>query len=320
MMSADIQNVKSIDNPIILNRTEFDITYPHVNAPKEQQEREKKAEIFEGLIRSFFMGSVLIKNDPEVEINGIGLKDYYKNQILEVTNPRDPLYVGSYSSMQEELEKQYGHRDNCACYQQTVETCALVIGLDITENEIWNNLTSSEKNQIAEFLSDWGHGATVPQNWRLFNMLDLAFLAKHGYKINENIMLEHAAAIVDYYVGDGWYRDGQSFDYYSVWAFNVYGPIWCKWYGYEHAPLLAAKIEEANRELMKTYPLMFDSDGYTVMWGRSGIYRNAATSAFEGNFYLNTPNIDSGLARFIVSGSLLQFLTRDDFLEKLDEG
>jgi hypothetical protein len=53
-----------------------------------------------------------------------------------------------------------------------------------------------------------------------------------GYPIDHEIMLDHAQAILAYSVGDGWYRDGHSFDYYSCWAFNVYGPLWNLWYGY----------------------------------------------------------------------------------------
>lgn len=147
-------------------------------------------------------------------------------------------------------------------------------------------------------------------------MLDLAFLSMEGYPIDEDIMREHAQAIVNYYAGDGWYRDGQSFDYYSCWAFNVYAPIWNQWYGYGKEPYLAAKFEEYSNTLMKTYADFFDVDGFTNMWGRSNIYRNAATSAFDGNMMLKHWEADPGLARRISSGSLLQFLQREDFLYK----
>jgi hypothetical protein len=50
------------------------------------------------------------------------------------------------------------------------------------------------------------------------------------------------------------------------------------------------------------------------MWGRSNIYRNAATSAFDGNMFLRHSTANPGLARRICSGSLLQFLSREDFL------
>ena len=79
---------------------------------------------------------------------------------------------------------------------------------------------------------------------------------------------------------------------------------------------LAAKFEEYSNTLMKTYADFFDADGFTNMWGRSNIYRNAATSAFDGNMMLKHWEADPGLARRISSGSLLQFLQREDFLYK----
>ena len=103
-------------------------------------------------------------------------------------------------------------------------------------------------------------------------MLDMAFLDMEGYEIDEEIMLDHAQSILAYYAGDGWYRDGHSFDYYSCWAFNVYAPIWNLWYGYEKQPYIAAKFEEHSNKLMETYADFFDRDGFTNMWGRSNIY------------------------------------------------
>jgi hypothetical protein len=206
--------------------------------------------------------------------------------------------------------------NNFAAFQQTVETAALVICLWLSKEEIWDTYSGEEKDRIAGFLSDFGHSNTVPQNWRLFNMLDLAFLYMNGYDVDEDIMRDHAQNILHYYAGNGWYRDGHSFDYYSCWAFNMYTAIWNTWYGYEKEPYIAARFEENSNELMKTYPDYFDRDGFTNMWGRSGIYRNAATSAFDGNLLMKNPSVDPGLARRICSGSLLQFLTRDDFLYK----
>lgn len=180
--------------------------------------------------------------------------------------------------------------------------------------EIWDTYTKAEKDTIASFISSYAHENTVPQNWRLFNMLDLAFLSREGYAIDRDIMLDHAQTILNYYAGDGWYRDGQSFDYYSCWAFNVYAPIWNKWYGYDNEPYIAQRFEDISNELMETYADFFDKDGFALMWGRSNIYRNAATSPFDANMLLRSPSADPGLARRISSGALMQFLSRDDFL------
>ena len=303
-------NIKSMDDPVVMPRKETKVTYPHLDASEKQQAAERKAEIFEGLTRSFFIASVMIRNEPDIEVCGIRLRDYYKKHILRACTRQDEIYVGSY----EDMLKLTGSKDPFRCFQQTVESCALVIGLNACKEQVWNSYTKEEKDRIAALLSSFAHGNTVPQNWRMFNMLDLAFLHMEGYPIDREIMVDHAQAILNYTVGDGWYRDGQSFDYYSCWAFNIYAPIWNEWYGYENEPYLAKRFEECSNQLMKTYPDFFDRDGNTNMWGRSCIYRNGATGPLSANFLLQDAKADPGRARRIASGSLLQFLTRDDFL------
>ena len=306
LLEGIFNNISDIEKPVVMPRYETEVTYPSKDAPLWR----KKAEVFEGLCRSFFISAPLIHIEPELTINNINVRDYYKKQVLCAVTPGEDNYVLNYSDMRE-LDKS---GNPVACYQQTVETAALVICLWLCKDEIWDTYNKDEKDRIASFLSDFAHANTVPQNWRLFNMLDMAFLYMNGYAIDEDIMRDHAQNILNYYVGDGWYRDGQSFDYYSCWAFNMYTAIWNNWYGYKKEPYIAAKFEENSNELMKTYPDFFDRDGFTNMWGRSGIYRNAATSSFDGNLLMKNSTVDPGLARRICSGSLLQFLQRDDFL------
>lgn len=310
LLNGVFQNIKSIHDPVIMPRKETEITYPHKNVSGAQEEIEKKAEIFEGLARSFFIAAPLIHNNPDLTICNYSLREYYKEQILRACTKGDPNSVGSY----EEQQRLTGNQDPFRNYQQTVETCALVVCLWSCKGEIWDTYTKEEKDIIAEFLTGYAHANTVPQNWRLFNMLDMAFLYNEGYPIDEDIMRDHGQAILNYYVGDGWYRDGHCFDYYSCWAFNLYTPLWNLWYGYEKEPYLAKRFEENSNKLMETYGDFFDKDGFTNMWGRSNIYRNASTSAFDGNMLLHNATANPGLSRRIASGSLLQFFTREDFL------
>lgn len=306
ILEGIFQNIKHFDDPVVMPRLETKVTYPH----SADAVWEQKAEYFEGLARSFFIAAPLIHDNPDLTLCSYRLRDYYKAHVLRICSETDAFAAGRYEQMQEKSGDY--HRQ----FQQTVETCALVICLWLCKSEIWDDYTKAEKDMIAEFLTGYAHGNTVPQNWRLFNMLDMAFLHMEGYPVNEDIMAEHTQAVLNYYAGNGWYRDGHCFDYYSCWAFNVYAPIWNLWYGYEHMPEAAAKFEEYSNKLMETYPDFFDRDGFTNMWGRSNIYRNAATSAFDGNFFLQNPAADPGLARRICSGSLLQFFAREDFLYK----
>ncbi len=312
LLEGIFQNIRDFQDPVVMPRKETEITYPHLWAPEEVQASQRTAEVFEGLTRSFFIAAPLIGETPDLEICGYSMKEYYKNQVLRVCTRGDALYVGTYADQQEVT----GHKDPFRVFQQTVETCALVICLWVSREQIWESYSKEEKDVIAEFLEGYAYDSTVPQNWRLFNMLDMAFLNMEGYPVQKEVMRDHAQAILNYYAGDGWYRDGHSFDYYSCWAFNVYAPIWNLWYGYENEPYFAQKFEEHSNRLMETYGDFFDRDGWTNMWGRSNIYRNAATSAFDGNLMLRGGKADPGRARRISSGSLMQFLGREDFLYK----
>ena len=255
LLAGIFQHVKCFDDPLVMPRQETKITYPHPSSTGAWRTIEEKAEIFEGLTRSLFIAAPLIKEDPGLTVCGYSMAEYYKSHILRACTPGDPQSVGTY----DEILELAGSTDRSGTFQQTVETCALVIGLDICRDVIWNSYTQSEKDLIAVFLLSYAHAGTVPQNWRFFNMLDMAFLHMNGYAIDKEIMTEHASAVMNYYAGDGWYRDGQSFDYYSCWAFNVYGPLWNLWYGYENAPDIAAQIEEHSQKLTETYPDLCDA-------------------------------------------------------------
>ena len=306
ILEGVFRHVRTMDSPVLVPRYETEITYPNSHTPAWKVQ----AEYYEGLARSFFIAAPLISIEPELEIAGKSMREYYKDHILRSCTPGDEQYVLSYSDMDRASVPTFGLHT----YQQTVETCAIVIGLATTKTEIWDTYSEEEKDRIASFIRDYAEGTTATQNWRLFNMLDLAFLNMMGYEIDRSIMREHAQAILSYYAGDGWYRDGHSFDYYSAWAFQVYAPIWCRWYGYENEPYLAHEFERNSNELMRTYSRMFDENGHVTMWGRSSIYRNAATAPLSANLTLRNPSMNPGLARRIASGALMQFFGRDDLL------
>ena len=302
LLEGLFSNITGWDDPIIVERADTSVGYPSEN----EFGWNTKAEQFEGLIRSFMLAAPVIENNPDTTIGEYHLAKYYGNQILKALDPKSPNYVGGVA----ELQEWSGLGDSP--FQQTCECAALVISLMKCKAHIWDKYTKQEQDVIATYLSEMGHYRTHDHNWRLFNMLMLAFLHKNGYEIDKEIMNDHATNILSYDVGDGWYRDGQLFDYYSPWAFQVYGPIWNNWYGYEHEPEMAKAFEVSSNQLMETYPNFFDKDGHMPMWGRSSIYRNAASSPLAANLLLKNSTVDPGLARRILSGNLLQFVTKEE--------
>lgn len=305
LLEGIFSNVTDIDKPIRCPRTEFVISYPNKHTAPWKEYAAK----FEGLDRSFLIAAPLLYNEPQAEVCGYSMAEYYKRHILFAVTKESPDYMLDLNDVKKNAFP------NESAFQHTCECASLVIGLDQCKAVIWDTYSKEEKDRIANYLMEFGVSKTIAHNWRLFNMLILGFLWKEGYSVNEDMIRDHAQVILSYYAGDGWYRDGHRFDYYSPWAFQVYGPIWNSWYGYEKEPYIAKKIEEYANEMMQVYHSMFDKEGKVTMWARSGIYRNAATAPFASIFLLKNHNINPGLARRIHSGALLQFLTCESVFE-----
>jgi hypothetical protein len=168
---------------------------------------------------------------------------------------------------------------------------------------------------MAVTISKWAHHRTTQNNWRLFNICALSFLKKHGYPVDDELLKSHLLWIASYHAGNGWYLE-QSYNYYTISLFVVYGTIWNRAFGDEHYPAIAAVLEKSFEELMKTYANFFGRDGHVNMWARSICYRLWISGGFPVSFLLKSgPTLDAGWARRLCSGSILQFTTREDFYE-----
>lgn len=299
LVDGVLQHIQSVDDPIVIPK-QSEVCYP---LPDEPKHRYQAAE-FEGLARTFMAAAPVIAEDPSAESNGINLRDYYARQILLATDPESSRYVGSITDFFERYQK--------IQYQQTVEGGALAVGLMQCREQIWEQYTNAEKQQVADLLSDWGHGQTIGHNWRFFNVLMLTFLKVNGFEINEVVLKDHLQHLMAQYTGDGWYSDDPCYDFYNPWGYHFYGPLWCRWYGYEHEPELAAIIEQRNREFIVNWPRFYSRDGKQLMWGRSLIYRFGCSAALGAHFLMNDPVLNPGFARRLASGNMLQFMTRDD--------
>jgi len=274
-------------------------TYPEPNAPEW---RYRSAD-FEALERSFNLAGPLIHVDPEITINGIKLRDYYSLQIYNAFTPGHPNSL----PLPEDLVD--------STYQFTCEFGGLFKTLLLMPDTIWSTYTEEQKDEMVECISKWGHHRTTQNNWRIFNVVTLSFLKKHGYEIDDELLKSHLLWIASYHSGNGWYLE-QTYNYYTISLFIVYLTIWNRTFGDEFYPEIAETIEQSAQELYKTYVNFFGRDGYVNMWARSITYRTWISGGFPVSFMLKGGSpLDPGMARRLCSGSLLQFVTREDFFE-----
>lgn len=296
MLERAFTHIDSIETPL-----NFPIipgkTYPQPNAPDW---RYRSAE-FEALERTFTLAGPLIHVDPETTINGINLRDYYCLQLYRAFTP------GNINSLPfpEDLPD--------SNYQFTCEFGGLFKTLLLMPDTVWNHFTEEQKAEMIPTISKWAHHRTTQNNWRIFNIVTLSFLKKYGYEIDDDLLKSHLMWVASYHSGDGWYLE-QTYNYYSISLFIVYTTIWNRTFGDEYYPEIAGIIENSAKKLMESITSFFGRDGYINMWSRSICYRTWVSGAFPVAFMLKEKTtLDAGWARRLCSGSLLQFVTREEF-------
>ena len=296
LLERAFTHVKSIDDPL---------TFPLVPGKSYPQEgspdwRFRSLE-FEALERTFTLAGPLIHVDPDTKINSIRLQDYYKLHLYNALTPGHPNSL----PLPEDLPD--------STYQFTCEFGGLFKTLLLMPDTLWSVYTQKEKDEMAVSISKWGHHRTTQNNWRIFNIVTLSFLKKHGYVIDDEALKSHLLWVASYHSGNGWYLE-QTYNYYSISLFIVYTTIWNRTFGDEYYPEIAAIIERSAMKLMESITSFFGRDGYVNMWSRSICYRTWVSGAFPVAFMLKEQGlIDPGFARRLCSGSLLQFTGREDF-------
>ncbi|RZK61330.1 MAG: DUF2264 domain-containing protein [Hymenobacter sp.] len=268
-----------------------------------RSESQVPTEKLEGLCRTLFMAAPLLKEDPGLTLNGVQVADYYRHQLAQLVNPSSLSYIAPRAA-------------NGGPSQNLVEFGGLSVALFAAPEILWDPLPKETKDKLAATMLSYGDGPTVPQNWRYFNIFILSFYQSRGYAVNEKLMQDYLAKQLTHYQGAGWYQDAPTDDYYSMWAFQMYGRLWSHYYGRAHYPAVAAQLAENFAPLKDNYPYQFGRDGQMLMWGRSISYRFAAVVPFPlMGLEPTVPGTNFGWMRRIASGAMLQFLQNPDFLQ-----
>lgn len=259
-----------------------------------------KTENLEGLCRTMFVAIPLLKENPDLVLNGIKVGDYYRQQLCNMSDPSKSGYIQHLKG---------------GPSQTLVEFGALALSLTVMPEIIWEPLTQKEKDDLAALMLSYGNGPTIGSNWRFFNIFVMSFFKNQGYEVKDGYIDELLQKSLAQYRGYGWYNDSPAYDYYSMWAFQMYGMIWAHYYGEKFNPEAGRQFVSNFRDLVPNYPYMFAEDGKMNMYGRSITYRIAAAVPFSLMGWLNDPSINYGWMRRIASSTLLQFLENPALME-----
>lgn len=287
LLEGAFRHIHSLDDPMYFKRL-GNVCYP------KDSSRVRGATL-EGMCRTLFLASPLLREDSTLTINGIRLADYYRRQLSLLVSPDSKQYVT--------------HRGKRGPCQDLVEFGALGISLFICGDVLWEPLPKATRDSLYSMIESYADGPTIQQNWRFFNVFPMSFFKSKGYEVNDSLLVTYVQQLLGDYRGDGWYLDSPNYDFYSMWAYQLYGKLWSMFFGREHYPELAAQFEKNFAEMYHSYPRMFGRNGHMPMWGRSNMYRFAAAAPLAWGEHINY-----GWMRRIASGCLLQFLQNPDFI------
>lgn len=284
--------IHSLDDQMYFPK-QLDKTYP-------KNEGQIPVAKLEGLARTLFVAASLLKENPELEMNGVKVADYYRHQLINISNPKSKSFIS--------------HRQGGPS-QTLLELGSLAISMKAAQAVLWDPLTKAQKDSLAATMLSYGEGPTIGSNWMFFNVFILSFLKDQGYVVNEGYLESNLKKLLARYRGEGWYNDAPAYDYYSAWAYQTYGPIWAEMFGKKQYPQYAAQFLKNQHDMVDNYPYMFSGDGKMNMWGRSICYRFAATAPLSLYEYGESDDVNYGWMRRIASSTLLQFMENPEFLE-----
>lgn len=294
LLSGAFSYIHNLDDPMKFPKQ------PGISYPKD--EGRVPTEKLEGLCRTLFLAAPLLREDSNLVINNIRVANYYRHQIGLLVDPKSPSYIK-------------WRAPNGGPSQNLVEFGALAVSLFAAPDVLWEPLTKGQKDSLALVMLSYADGPTVPSNWKFFNIFVLSFFHDQGYQVNQKLLVEYLQKSLDHYRGNGWYNDNPAYDYYSMWAFQMYGTVWSQYYGEKHYPAFAAKFKENFKPLKDNYPYLFSKDGQMIMWGRSISYRFGAAVPFPLMGMENDPSTNYGWMRRIASSTLLQFVQNPEYLK-----
>jgi hypothetical protein len=294
LLKGAFSYIHNLDDPMRFPK-QAGVSYP-------KDDSQVPTEKLEGLCRTLFIAAPLLKENPDLVINNIKVADYYRHQIAKLIDPNSPTYIAP--------------RPKTAGYsQKLVEFGGLSVSLFVIPEILWDPLSQEQKDALAQTMISYGDGPTVNSNWKFFNIFILSFYKNKGYAINEKLLVEYLEKSLAHYRGDGWYHDNPAYDYYSMWAFQMYGTLWSRYFGNKYYPEIAAKFKANFNDLKPNYPYLFSRNGEMIMWGRSMSYRMASIIPFPLMGFENDPQTNYGWMRRIASGVMKQFLQHPDLMK-----
>ncbi|MDV5168138.1 DUF2264 domain-containing protein [Photobacterium rosenbergii] len=236
--------------------------YTHAYYPGRPSQQSARTDAMEGCSRVLpTLAAWLSKQKGKSELAGLNGKPIDVGDILTkaFVAGTDPTHRGYWGNLHD--------------YDQRIcESADLALALWLSREWVWQKFSVVQQQQVITWFKQVNHCQTVDNNWHLFPLtVQLVVKALTG----EDTVEQHRyARIKEFYVGDGWFRDGAkgNYDYYNAWGF-FYALYWIEQIDPEFDPHF---IRQSLSEFIHSYRYFFTPQGLPL-FGRSACYRLAAS-------------------------------------------
>lgn len=221
-------------------------------------------------------------------------EDVYRTGIINGTDPTHPEYWGI-----------------CTDHDQRfVEMAPIAYGLLASRHVLWDPLSTVEQDRLVAWLRQINDHTFSNNNWRFFRVLVNLALTVLDKTPDAEILESDLVKIESWYVGNGWYVDGQANqkDYYGPFALHFYGLIYAQ-FAQNIDPKRSAQFIEWAKLFADDFTYWFDEEGRALPYGRSLTYR-FAQSAFFG---AALEYLDEGDAKGVLGRNIRFWMSQEIF-------
>lgn len=219
--------------------------------------------------------------------------DRFREGLVNGADPDHPAYWGVVT-----------HKD-----QKIVEMAAIALLLLLCGDRL--ALNEKEARNLHAWLAQVNRREIPLNNWLFFRLLVNAAFRRMGWEWDENRVKQDFELVDSYYLGDGWYFDGQpgQIDYYIPMGFHYYGLIYAHFME-ELEPERCRILKDRAGQFAKDYLYWFQENGEALPFGRSLTYRFAQSAFFSALALAGVETIPYGVMKAMVLGNLRYWFRR----------
>ena len=196
--------------------------------------------------------------------------------------------------------------------QKIVEMAAIALTLLLCGERL--KLSQTEARNLHRWLAGV-EGRALPQNnWLFFRVLVQAAFRRMGWPWDREQLEADLSRLEDWYLGDGWYCDGQpsQIDYYIPFGMHYCGLIYARFMAQED-PVSSQRFRERAARFAPDFLYWFEDGGRAVPFGRSLTYRFGQCAFFSALAFAGVEALPWGVLKSRVLGSLRDWFAQPIF-------